>query len=388
MNENYQEPYQLEYEQEESEIDWMLYTRRALKHKWFIIIVTFLFLVLGCFKAMNTSRIWRVTIVMAPEVQNSVKMGSITSITSMLGIGNASLANSTDALNITLFPQICRSTPFLTSLFDVPVTPFTTPKMRKEGAKPYGPMSLYDFVLGKHKKRSAFSQWKSNLFAKFRKKEVDVEVGPDTLNPACLTKEQNLVERILSRCISANVDNKTGITTLTVVLDDRQVVTQVADTVCHRLQEYVVRYRTQKAQVDYDYYKEMSADAYKNMVEAQAAYAASVDNDRSVILQSVNSEKQRLQQEASLSQQIYSQMKQQEEMAKAKVQEMKPVFAVVQPATQPLRPANSRKRTALGWAFFGFVLSAGWKIFLKDFIADFKTKLKKEDDAIVEEQEV
>ena len=151
------------------------------------------------------------------------------------------------------------------------------------------------------------------------------------------------------------MDNKSGITTVNVTMSDPLIATQLADTVCRRLQEYVVQYRTQKAGVDYEYYKEMSAESYEKMVKAQAAYAASVDYDRSVILQSVNSEKQRLQQEASLAQQLYSQMKQQEELAKAKVQEMKPVYAIIQPATQPLRPSNSRAKTAIGWGFFGFI---------------------------------
>ena len=171
-------------------------------------------------------------------------------------------------------------------------------------------------------------------------------------------------------------------------MSDPLIATQLADTVCRRLQEYVVQYRTQKAGVDYEYYKEMSAESYEKMVKAQAAYAASVDYDRSVILQSVNSEKQRLQQEASLAQQLYSQMKQQEELAKAKVQEMKPVYAIIQPATQPLRPSNSRAKTAIGWGFFGFILSAGWKIFLKDYLTEFKAKLKKEDEtAVIESTE-
>lgn len=378
MNENYQNPPLLEGQQGDGEIDWALYIGRALKHKWFIIIFSFIFFVLGCFYALNMKRKWGVSVVMAPEVQTATKsMGGFSNIASMLGIGNASLANSTDALNITLFPEICSSSPFLTSLFNVPVTTYVSPKKKKEGVKPFGPMPLYDFVLEKYKPKSAFSLWLESFF------EKEEEEGPDTLNPTCLTKEQGRVLKALSRCISASVDNKSGITTLNVTMSDPLIATQLADTVCRRLQEYVVQYRTQKAGVDYEYYKEMSAESYEKMVKAQAAYAASVDYDRSVILQSVNSEKQRLQQEASLAQQLYSQMKQQEEMAKAKVQEMKPVYAIIQPATQPLRPSNSRAKTALGWGFFGFILSAGWKIFLKDYLAEFKAKLKKEDETTV-----
>ena len=113
-----------------------------------------------------------------------------------------------------------------------------------------------------------------------------------------------------------------------------------------------------------------------------------MDYDRSVILKSVSSEKERLQQEASFSVQIYQQMEQQKEMAKAKFQEAKPVFAVVQPATVPLKPSNSRAKVVLIFMFLGFVGSAAWKLFGADFIRDFlanaKTKMK-EDKAATEQ---
>lgn len=160
-------------------------------------------------------------------------------------------------------------------------------------------------------------------------------------------------------------------------MDDPQIATQVADTVCQRLQEYIINYRTKKAKEDYDYYRMLADEAHKKLVKAQAAYAVSVDFDRSVILQSVNSEKQRLQEEASLANQLYTQMEQQKEMAKAKIQELKPVFAVVQPATMPLFPSGtSRKMVVLGFCFLGFCLSAAWILFGAEFIGKFHTDLK------------
>ena len=55
MNENYQNPPLLEGNQEE-EIDWALYIGRALKHKRFILVFSFVFFILGCFYALNMKR--------------------------------------------------------------------------------------------------------------------------------------------------------------------------------------------------------------------------------------------------------------------------------------------------------------------------------------------
>ena len=87
--------------------------------------------------------------------------------------------------------------------------------------------------------------------------------------------------------------------------------------------------------------------------------------------------KQRLQEEASLANQLYTQMEQQKEMAKAKIQELKPVFAVVQPATMPIHPSGTSKaNVVLGFCFLGFCLSAGWIVFGKDFVDKFLKELK------------
>ena len=184
--------------------------------------------------------------------------------------------------------------------------------------------------------------------------------------------------KALRQSISVNVNNKTGVTNISVTMDDRRIVTQVADTVCKMLQNYVIDYRTKKAKSDYDYYVKLADEAHEKLVKAQAAYAARVDYDRGVILQSVNSVRQRLQEEANLANQVYTQMVQQREMAKAKIQEAKPVYAVVQPATMPQFPMNSRKSRVLVFGFLGFFLACAWVAFGEDFLEKIKSQVKQE----------
>ena len=72
-------------------------------------------------------------------------------------------------------------------------------------------------------------------------------------------------------------------------------------------------------------------------------------------------------------------MKQQEVMAEAKIQEAKPVFAVLQPAVEPLKPSNSRKKVVLAFMFVGFCLSSTWKIIVKENIQKLRTLAKEAD---------
>lgn len=346
------------YQDEEVEIDWTGIFAKLLKGWKFIVLVTFIFGCLGIFFALNMKRKYACTVTLAPELQK--RSTSINNITSMLGLGDISLGANTDAMSITLFPDICQSTPFLTGLFDVELTPYVDPEVGGTAT----PITVFDHMMGKDRpiKNERKKAKMEEAIAEYNQYYDDSVVDISALTP-----NQDAVAKALADRISANVDQKTGKTTVSVTFDDKAMVAQLADTVTMRLQKYVSEYRTRKAIQDYEYYTQLASEAKRDMVKAQQAYAARVDYDRSVILQSVNSEKERLQQEVSLANQLYSQMAQQREMAKAKIQEEKPVYAVIQPATQPQYPANSRKKVVLIWGFLGGLLSCAWVAFGKDF---------------------
>lgn len=366
MEENYREAYP---EDEGMTIDWMEILRKLLRRWKFIVLVTFIFSVLGVVFALSMKRHYQVTVMLAPEMQNRTS-GTVSALASMLG-GGATLNSSPDALNITLFPQISASTPFLCSLLEVPVTPYVPKEQLVAGVVP-DTTTVFTHVLGRDR---VLSEKKARKMA-----EADAKYLYDdsVIDPEQLTPRQGKAVEILHSSINTTVDNKTGVTTIVVTSDDRMIAKQLADTVTQRLQDFVIDYRTQKATADYEYYVELADEAYAKLVKAQAAYAARVDYDRSVILQSVSTARERLQAEANLANQIYSQMAQQRELAKGKIQEMKPVYAVVQPATVPLRAANSRAKVCLIWFFVGFLLSCAWVAFGDVVIQFFKDLFKSE----------
>lgn len=367
MEENYREVYP---EEEGMNIDWMAILRNLLRRWKFILLVTFLFSVLGVLAALTAHRKYQVTVTLAPEMQNRAS-GTMSALASMLG-GGATLNSSPDALNITLFPQISSSTPFLCSLLEVPVTPYVPQQQLVAGVVP-DTTTVFAHVLGRDR---VLSEKKAR-----KRAEADAKYLFDdsVINPEQLTPRQGRAVEILRASINTSVDNKTGVTTIVVTSDDRMIAKQLADTVTQRLQDFVIDYRTKKATADYNYYVELADEAHAKLVKAQAAYAARVDYDRSVILQSVNSERQRLEDEANLANQIYSQMAQQRELAKGKIQEMKPVYAVVQPATVPIRSVTSRAKICIIWFFVGFLLSCAWVAFGDIVIQFFKDLFKSED---------
>ena len=366
MNENYQDPYLFEEDDEEDDpIDWMGYFMSLWNNKKKIIAISFAFAILSVCIALMQKRQYSLSVVMAPEVQGKAGSGSLGGIASMLGMGNLSLGSSSDALNISLFPEIAGSTPFLEGLLDVTVTPYISPKDVKKGVKPGAPTTVFLHLLGKDKESGFLSQIKTSIFGeKEEDEELVYEYGFSPMQDIALKK--------ISKLIGVDVDKKTGVTTLTVKFDDPLMAMQLADTVLNRLQNKVFEYRTKKERENFEYYSALADSAYEKLVAAQAAYAQSMDNDRNVILQSVSVRKQRLQNEVTLCEQVYTQMAQQRELSRARVQEVKPVFAVIEPPVFPQRPANSRAKTCIVITFFGFFMTCAWYLFGAPLYANLK----------------
>ena len=119
--------------------------------------------------------------------------------------------------------------------------------------------------------------------------------------------------------------------------------------------------------------EKLYGEAKASYEDAQKKYANFVDANQNIILLSYRAEQERLQNEMNLAYQVYTQVSQQLQMARAKVQEITPVYTVVQPATVPLKPAKPNKLMILiGFMFLAGVGSVGWILFVKDLLKGWK----------------
>ena len=288
-------------------------------------------------------------------------------LAAMAGI-NLGSSSEQDALSPDLYPDIVSSTPFLTGLFDVNVT------TQDGGVK----TSLYEYM--KEHQRSPW--WGSVLSAPFKALGWGISLFRDTEEDAPagskvdsfkLTPKQAGIVNALSSRISVSVDKKTGVTTLSVQMQDPLISAALTDTVMHRLQDYITNYRTNKARHDLAFTEKLYKEAKENYYTAQQRYARHVDGNLDVILQSYRSEQERLQNEMTLAYGVYNQLAQQLQMAKAKVQEITPVYTVVQPATVPLKPIKPNKIAILfGFVFLAVAGSSMWILYGRDLLKKLK----------------
>lgn len=327
-------------------------------------------IVAGVVIGFSQPKKYKVEVSLSPESGISGTSG-LSGIASMFGLGNASAGLGEDALTFNMFPEIVKTNPFALEMLQIPI------QTQKGDC-----VILYDYLDTEKKPwwshimeapRMLVEGIKS-LFKEEQKDSVKV------IDPFRLTPEQNGRIGMLKKILEVETDKKSNMTKVTVSLQDPLAAAIVADSAVHKLQEYITDYRTRKAKQDYDFQLSLCEQYKKEYFEAQQEYAKFADANRNVILQTVTSEKERLQKNLTLAEQIYSQSMGQLQVLRGKVQEAKPVFAVVEPATVPLAPASPKKMLIIiAFAFLAFVLESAWILFGKDIYHDFKNELKKKD---------
>ena len=166
-------------------------------------------------------------------------------------------------------------------------------------------------------------------------------------------------------------------TKIGVSLQDPLVAATLVDTVLVKLQKYITNYKTSKAKEDCKYWEELYKERQKEYHKAQENYARYSDMNQGMILQSVKIEQERLQNEQNLAFQVFSQVATQLQMSRAKLQEEKPAFAILEPASVPIYPSGTSRKVILVAIVFLFVAGAAtWELFGKDIWEKLKEGFK------------
>lgn len=324
----------------------------------------------GIIIGFSLPRTYQVDVNLSPESGVSAT-GGLSGIASMFGLGSASAGFGEDALTFNMFPEIVKTNPFALEMLQIPI-------QTQKGDS----IILYDYLDTEKKSWWGYAMGAPGMLiggikSLFKEEQKD---SIKAIDPFRLTPEQSGRIGMLKKILEVKTDKKNNMTKVTVSLQDPLATAIVADSAVHKLQEYITDYRTRKAKQDYDFQLSLCKQYKKEYFEAQQEYAKFADANRNVILQTVTSEKERLQKNLTLAEQIYSQSMGQLQVLRGKVQEAKPVFAVVEPATVPLVPASPKKMLIIiAFAFLAFVFESAWILFGKDIYHDFKNELKKKD---------
>ena len=352
---------------EEIEIDLMDLLRKVIGIRKKIYKAAGIGLIIGIIVAISIPKQYTVEVTLSPEMGNNKGGGLSGLAASFLGSG-VSMGDGTDALNASLSADIVSSTPFLLELSNMKVPVSGSEKISLSSYLDEESSPWWSYVIGFP---GMVIGGVKSLFIEDEDESIFLDkASQGTIE---LSKKESQKIESLKKKIVASVDKKTSMTSVTATFQDSKVAAVVADSVVKKLQEYIIDYRTSKSKEDCLYLEKLFKERQQEYYVAQKKYADYMDSHDNIILQSVRSEQERLQNDMSLAYQVYSQVASQLQVARAKVQEEKPVFAVVEPAVVPLYPSGtSRKVYVLVFVFLSVCIVIFWNLFGKDFLSKFK----------------
>ncbi|MBN2813590.1 MAG: chain-length determining protein [Bacteroidales bacterium] len=286
-------------------------------------------LIIGLIVALSIPGEYTCIVKMAPE-NNKSSMSSVMSLAAIAGINLG--AESTDGINLSIYPDIVYSTPFISELI----------KMKISYAKADEISTLYQYLEVKIKepwfKTIIKAPFKLLDFIRNGKKESN-----DNIDIYHLSREQDKIFKTLQERIIISIDKKTGIITAGVTMQDPLIAATIADSLVEKLEQFIIDYRTDKARLDLAYATKMFNEASQKYFTAQENYARYLDKNKNIILESVRIEQERLMNDQSLAYSIYSTIAQQVETARLKVQEQTPCVTIIEPARIPVRKSNASR---------------------------------------------
>jgi uncharacterized protein involved in exopolysaccharide biosynthesis len=291
---------------------------------------------------LGVPRYYTTDATLAPETENSSAGVALGSLASSFGFDLGGTQTS-DAIYPMLYPDLLEDNGFVASLFSIQVVS-NDGKIKT---------SYHDYL--KHHQKSSWwgypIVWVKKLFK--QKKKPTKTTGK--YNPYILSEEEDkIVEKVKSN-LKFNYNEKTGVISIKAKAQDPLICKTLADSVMKHLQEFITEYRTNKARVDYEFYSQLTIEAKHNYEKARQRYATFADGNVNIALQSVRLKSEEMESEMELLFNNYTNLNNQLQAAKAKIQERTPAFTILKGAAVPLKPAGPKRSL---FVFFMLILSA------------------------------
>lgn len=317
-------------------INYQNVLKQIWKKKKTFTIVTIVTIVVASLLIFPIPRYYKCSIMLAPEINGSDMDNKVSTIASTLGfsIGGGS---TSDAISPMLYPKLVESNDFIYKLLNIKI------KTRD------GKISTdYYTYLDKYQKVTPYMIPFYYIESKIQdiattNKQKETFTNSHKINPAFLSKKETKIFGAIKGNVNCDYDLKTGMISVNVEDQDPLVAATIVDSVCSKLQEYIINYRTQKARVDEKYYKKLALEAKNAYEKSRQLYSSYADANMDVLLESYKSKVEDLENDMQLKFNTYNQMNTQLQAARAKVQEATPVFTVVQSSTVPTIPAGPKR---------------------------------------------
>ncbi len=335
---------------------WSVWDRR--KFIYYMISIGFC---IGIIIALVIPTEYKSTATLLPEYNTDGQGGAaglLKEYGGLLGINSGTYNSSSNAIRIDIYPKIVESitfqdkiasTKFYFAKEDTMVSLYTYYSELAPG--------LFSNILSGIKKAI-----KSLIGSKNQDSEQIQNFGEvQTLK---FTPEEFAVIQELRERIWVSLDEETGIISVFSVMPERILASEVANFTVHELTKYLTEYRTEKVKRDLEYIESQLLKAEERFRTIQLERADFLDSNQGNLTARFETEKQKLQSSYDISFNVYNTLTQRYEEGKLKVQEVTPVFKILQPVQVPINDEQSGVKIVLLSMFFGGIIGMG-KLFLE-----------------------
>lgn len=328
-------------------VDYRRVWQEIYKRKKIYIITIPIVFVLSCLYITCIPRTYSSSTEVALETESKGgTAGGLGALAASFGINTEALETS-DAITPLLYPDLLNDNGFISGLFNIKVCTLDG-KIKTD----------YYTYIEKYQQYPWWTKFGDRIKRTFHKEEKK-DTKNTTKNPYHLTKKDDGILNAIRKGITLKIDKKTGAINISTTAQDPLICKTIADSVREHLQQFITRYRTNKAREDVQYFRKLTEDAKRAYEKQRKLYGSYSDANMDVMLESFISKRNDLENEMQLRYNNYTTYQNQLQTAIAKVQEKTPAFTIIKGAEVPLKPiAPKRMIFVLVMTILGFVATS------------------------------
>ena len=314
--------------------------------------------ILSCIYIFSKPRYYTSEVKLAPETENITAGGALSSLASSFGLDLGNMQTS-DAITPLLYPDLMEDNGFVASLLSIKVT----------SADGEINTNYHDYIQSYQKK--AWWNYPIAWIKKLLPKKTDLKGSQNSYDPYNLSEKEDVVYNKIRDKINLDLDKKTGVISIQVEAQDPLICKTLADSIKDKLQIFITDYRTNKARIDYEYYRDLTEEAKREYEKARQIYGSLSDANTKVALRSIELKMNDMENDMQIKYNAYTTLYTQLQATMAKVQERTPAFTVLKGATVPIKPAGPKRMLFVAAMLFLSILGTVFYIIKDDiFIAE------------------
>ena len=338
-----------------------------LKEFWIarkiILKITLVFLFLGLFVAVFSKNEYTASTTFVPSAQGKSAGGSLGSFAALAGIDLSGGAGS-EEISPELYPQIVNSIPFQLELLKTPLT-----IEGQDQAVSYQDYYENIYSPGLLSTLKKYTLGLPGLLISLVKSDTEIieENTKDSEIISISQKETDLIKKLEGQ-VGLTVNDKEGFISISVTLPEAKASAELALKAQIMLQDYALKFKTQKSIAQLNYIKERYAEKKDEFNLVEIALARFQDQNNGINTAMGRTKLLQLQSDYDLVFSVYSELAKQLETQQLQVKKDTPLFTVLKPVSIPSEKSGPKRAIILVvYLFLGFVLSFGVVLGKKHF---------------------